>query len=159
MMNWDAIGAVGELIGSVGVLITLVYLAIQIRQNTNSLSENRKYAKAQMYQARADAVNYMMAEFNDPKIMARLVGPEGFDYNKIGELAPEEALVLRNFAQAIDTHSDNIAQQRSLGLVEATDEDLNADFTLRFLYEISRRLDLDLRPATKRLIAERGIDS
>jgi hypothetical protein len=30
-MNWDAIGAVGELLGSVAVLVTLVYLAIQVR--------------------------------------------------------------------------------------------------------------------------------
>ena len=30
-MNWDAIGAVGELIGAIAVLITLVYLAGQIK--------------------------------------------------------------------------------------------------------------------------------
>jgi hypothetical protein len=30
-MNWDAIGAVGELIGAIAVLITLVYLAVQIK--------------------------------------------------------------------------------------------------------------------------------
>jgi len=33
-MNWEAIGAVGEILGAVAVLITLVYLAIQIRQST-----------------------------------------------------------------------------------------------------------------------------
>ena len=36
-MNWDAIGAVGEIIGAAGVIITLAYLATQIRQNTNQL--------------------------------------------------------------------------------------------------------------------------
>jgi len=30
-MNWDAIGAVGEMIGSLAVVATLVYLAVQIR--------------------------------------------------------------------------------------------------------------------------------
>ena len=30
-MNWDAIGAIAETIGTVAVLITLVYLAIQLR--------------------------------------------------------------------------------------------------------------------------------
>jgi hypothetical protein len=30
-MNWDAIGAVGELFGSVGVLATLIYIAVQVR--------------------------------------------------------------------------------------------------------------------------------
>jgi hypothetical protein len=35
-MNWDAIGAVGESLGAVAVFVTLVYLSIQIRQNTKS---------------------------------------------------------------------------------------------------------------------------
>ena len=33
-MNWDAIGAIGEVVSAVGVIGTLVYLAIQIRANT-----------------------------------------------------------------------------------------------------------------------------
>ncbi len=32
-MNWDAIGAVGEIAGAAGVIITLVYLSIQLRQS------------------------------------------------------------------------------------------------------------------------------
>ena len=32
-MNWDAIGAIGELIGAAGVIATLLYLATQIRQS------------------------------------------------------------------------------------------------------------------------------
>lgn len=30
-MNWDAIGAVGEIVGALAVVISLVYLASQIR--------------------------------------------------------------------------------------------------------------------------------
>jgi hypothetical protein len=33
-MNWDAIGAAGEVIGALAVVLTLAYLAIQIRQST-----------------------------------------------------------------------------------------------------------------------------
>ncbi|MFT5500134.1 MAG: hypothetical protein ACI88G_000260 [Woeseiaceae bacterium] len=33
-MNWDAIGAIGELVGGIAVIGTLIYLASQIRQNT-----------------------------------------------------------------------------------------------------------------------------
>ncbi len=36
-MNWDAAGAIGEIVGAAGVIVTLVYLAVQIRQNTKSL--------------------------------------------------------------------------------------------------------------------------
>jgi len=33
-MNWEAVGAIGEIFGAVAVLATLVYLAKQIRHNT-----------------------------------------------------------------------------------------------------------------------------
>ena len=33
-MNWEAIGAIGEILGALAVFITLAYLATQIRQNT-----------------------------------------------------------------------------------------------------------------------------
>lgn len=36
-MNWDALGAIGEIIGAVAVFATLVYLAVQIRQNTGAV--------------------------------------------------------------------------------------------------------------------------
>ncbi len=35
-MNWEAIGAIGEIAGAIGVIVTLMYLAIQLRQNTNA---------------------------------------------------------------------------------------------------------------------------
>ncbi len=31
-MNWEAVGAIGETVGAVGVVVTLFYLALQIRQ-------------------------------------------------------------------------------------------------------------------------------
>jgi len=36
-MNWDAIGAVGEIVGAVTVVVSLFYVAAQIRQNTESV--------------------------------------------------------------------------------------------------------------------------
>ena len=42
-MNWDAIGAVSEIIGALAVVITLAYLAVQIRQSNDLLrSESRQ---------------------------------------------------------------------------------------------------------------------
>ena len=37
-MNWEAIAAVGQIIGALAVLITLIYLAVQIRQNTAAVA-------------------------------------------------------------------------------------------------------------------------
>jgi hypothetical protein len=39
-MNWEAAGAIGEIIGSIAVLITLIYLATQIRQSNTALAES-----------------------------------------------------------------------------------------------------------------------
>jgi hypothetical protein len=36
-MNWEAVGAIGEVIGAAGVILTLVYLAHQIRQNIKAI--------------------------------------------------------------------------------------------------------------------------
>ncbi|MBT8057979.1 MAG: hypothetical protein KJO33_00205 [Gammaproteobacteria bacterium] len=37
-MNWDAIAAVGEMLGALAVLVTLLYLAVQIKQNTSAVA-------------------------------------------------------------------------------------------------------------------------
>ena len=36
-MNWEALGAIGEIVGGIAVVLTLGYLALQIRQNTRSI--------------------------------------------------------------------------------------------------------------------------
>ena len=36
-MTFEAFGNVGDFIGGIGVVITLAYLALQIRQNSNSV--------------------------------------------------------------------------------------------------------------------------
>ena len=37
---WDAIGAIGEIVGAIAVLTSLLYLAVQIRQNTASMKSS-----------------------------------------------------------------------------------------------------------------------
>ena len=38
-MSIMELGALGEFVGSIGVIATLIYLAVQIRQNTHSMDE------------------------------------------------------------------------------------------------------------------------
>lgn len=35
-MNWNAIGAVAEIVGAIAVVVTLIYLAVQVRQATQA---------------------------------------------------------------------------------------------------------------------------
>lgn len=36
-MNWEAFGAIAEGLGAIGVIVTLIYVAVQLRQNTAAL--------------------------------------------------------------------------------------------------------------------------
>ena len=52
-MSWDAIGAIGELVGAAAVVVTLVYLALQVRQNNRLMQaqhrETNRNAVVQTY--------------------------------------------------------------------------------------------------------------
>ena len=77
-MNWEAAGAIGEIIGAVAVVGTLVYLALQIRmQNKEArLAANQDLQRSvreisdslrtdpEMLQIYLDAVSNKMDQFN-----------------------------------------------------------------------------------------------
>ena len=46
MINWDAVGAIAELVGAVAVVASLVYLANQIRHNSRSVEAATSHAIA-----------------------------------------------------------------------------------------------------------------
>ncbi len=49
-MNWEAIGAIAELLGATGVIGSLVYLATQIRQSREQMRQNTVALRAAAYQ-------------------------------------------------------------------------------------------------------------
>ena len=64
-MNWDAIGAVAEFVGSVVVVVTLIYLTSQLRQNTKAL---RSTGYASVHQQE----DSLLAEMARDPVLARL---------------------------------------------------------------------------------------
>ena len=63
-MNWDAIGAVGEIVGAVAVIATLIYLAIQIKDS----------ARAARSAAVTDATTAMQAFYQELGSNSRTTG-------------------------------------------------------------------------------------
>ena len=55
-MSIMELGALGEFLGSIGVIATLVYLAIQVRHSKDSMDANTRSVMAQISQARADSI-------------------------------------------------------------------------------------------------------
>ena len=45
-MNWDAIGAVGEIVGALAVVLTLAYLALQVRTARKATIDQNTLARA-----------------------------------------------------------------------------------------------------------------
>lgn len=55
-MNWEAIGAVGEVVGALGVVVTLAYLAQQIRENSRQMKVNSLAAMNQLVNQAFDPI-------------------------------------------------------------------------------------------------------
>jgi hypothetical protein len=60
-MNWDAISAVGEVLGAVAVVVTLFYLARQVRE----ASEESKRNQMELRRTRYDALNRELISASD----------------------------------------------------------------------------------------------
>jgi hypothetical protein len=74
-MNWDAIGAVGEILGAGGVIVSLFYLAIQIR------GQNRESRLAAMHEI-SNAFREAYTRFNDGEI-AEIFARGNSDYDSL----------------------------------------------------------------------------
>ncbi|TDJ35202.1 MAG: hypothetical protein E2O53_06650 [Gammaproteobacteria bacterium] len=117
------LGALGEFLGSIAVLATLVYLSVQIRQNTRSMDEGKKLALAQTYQMRSDALQMMLVHAADSEhigpIITKLTGagyPE--DISALEDLSQEDRGRFRQWQIAQQTHWDNMFFQYQQGFID-----------------------------------------
>ena len=116
------LGAIGELLGAIGVIATLIYLSMQIRQNTKSMEENRRLSLAQTYQMRADALQDMVVDAASSElspIISKLTEagyPERID--ALDSLNEIERGRFRLWQIAQQTHWDNMHFQYQQGFLD-----------------------------------------
>jgi hypothetical protein len=122
-MSLTELGALGEFVGAIAVVVTLVYLAIQIRQNTQAMAESRRLALAQTYQMRADALQDMLVHAAESEhigpVISKLVEagyPE--DVASLDVLDPIERGRFRQWQVAQQTHWDNMFYQYQQGFID-----------------------------------------
>jgi hypothetical protein len=116
-------GAIGEVIGALAVVVTLIYLGKQIRQNTIAMQESRKLALAQTYQLRSDALQEMVVQAADSEhigpIIVKLTElgyPE--DVTSLESLSALEWGRFRLWHIAQQTHWDNMFYQYQQGYLD-----------------------------------------
>lgn len=73
-MSWSIqeLGAAGEFVGAIGVVVTLGYLAYQIRQNTVQLEQNTRTARAAAQNASNTALRETRASIFESAEMAMI---------------------------------------------------------------------------------------
>jgi hypothetical protein len=67
------LGNYGEFVGAIAVVATLVYLAVQIRQNTRSMDESRKFALVDSYVRRNDVMERALMQTAVSEDMAQIL--------------------------------------------------------------------------------------
>ncbi|MCB1669689.1 MAG: hypothetical protein R3F41_10945 [Gammaproteobacteria bacterium] len=117
-MNWEAIGAIGEILGAMAVVMTLVYLAVQVRYAKEAAADNNRIV-------RASGVREMyMAQVNNPEFRSVLhkAGDSGYLQQIADDLGiiKEEADILDaasgywfwlHWGQYSSTHSESDLQE------------------------------------------------
>ena len=83
-INWDAIGAIAEILGSIAVFATLLYLAAQVRQ-TNLIS-------------RSDSAERLFQRFDDANQLLIINAPLREALNKASGHTPDELNQVYAFA-------------------------------------------------------------
>jgi hypothetical protein len=108
-MNWDAFGAISELVGSIALIVTLVYLAIQLRQNTRA-------TRSVTFQAINDGMSRVTEVFaTDPELSRILLrGGPGLEY-----LSPEERVRFSFALMMVMRRLHAVLAQEQFGMVGA----------------------------------------
>jgi hypothetical protein len=119
-VNWDAVGAVAELLGALGVIATLGYLAFQIRQNTISM-------RSSSHQAAVTAVSDWSRAIGLDPTAAQLVQQGNLD---LGALTPERRFQFMFLTTSLYRNFENIFYQHEQG---AIDEAVGQGWSVRIL--------------------------
>ncbi len=117
MLNWEAIGAVGEILGALVVVATLIYLAAQVR-------ESRKATAADIYQTRAmsRAEAELQIALNCPtyhEIHFRFLELQAADGLEaaLASLSNQERFLVSRYYDSLMVRMDNVCFQYKQGFI------------------------------------------
>ena len=108
-MNWEALGAIANLIAAIGVIATLIYLSIQIRQNTKAVRSASVQNLVQSLSATAQAA--VENEFIIPLLLKANTGDSALTEEERTRLHFWFVMAFRRF--------EGVYFQRELGFVDA----------------------------------------
>jgi hypothetical protein len=108
-VNWEALGAIANLLAAVGVIATLIYLSIQIRQNTKAVRSSSIQNLVQSFSTTAQAA--VENEYIVPLLLKANAGADSLTEEERGRLHFWFIMTFRRF--------EGVYFQRDLGIVDA----------------------------------------
>lgn len=150
-------GAIGEIIGGVAVVASLVYLAVQIRQNTRQLSENMKATELAAFERNVQAGNSIRELFILHPEIAELYMRALGNYE---ELAIEEKLrfdmILSNvFSEFQGAYIRHLTYRHDPAEFVGSKRTLDRWIRRRAVRDWLKRTESDWRPEFAELVEER----
>ena len=106
-MHWDALGAVAEFLGAIGVIASLFYVASQIRRNSTALEAATNQAVSDSTQQR------LLVPAQNPELATALAKVR----EDMNELSPAERVQLAFFTRATFRGVQNAFFQHRQGLM------------------------------------------
>ena len=106
-MEWEAIGAIGEVGGAVGVIVTLIYLAGQLRQNTKALRSGSYAHWNEVSSAWASFYAHHASELSEIE-----------SHDSLDQLSPQQTKVFRAFATLSTNQAETAFLQHRAGTLD-----------------------------------------
>lgn len=110
VMNWEALSAVAEIVGAVAVVVSLLYLAAQVRQNTNVTRSSVRHGVTERAIAHAAP---LVASEELTRLLQRCIDGE--------QLQGHENMRLHAWAYMVLREWENIHYQHLSGLLSDAD--------------------------------------
>lgn len=110
----EDLGNVGDFLGGIGVVATLVYLALQIRQNSSQLAQNTKAVQSNAYQAITQNHNSYNEWFVPNRELAELLTKANTDADSVDDV---DQLRLNGMSSSMLRNFENVHEQFRAGLV------------------------------------------
>jgi hypothetical protein len=111
------VGNIGELLGAIGVIASLAYLAVQVRQNTVQIESNTRATRAASYQAMIDLISSMNLSLSSNPEFAELMLRAR---HQVEPLSPSDEIRWRTWMTAMLLQVENVHYQHGAGTLEAS---------------------------------------
>ncbi|MDH3619507.1 MAG: hypothetical protein OER91_01350 [Gammaproteobacteria bacterium] len=113
-MNWDALGAIGEIIGAVAVVVTLLYVARQIRQAGAQTQAQARYSFVEAYGHMNNSITGSKAVAS---VFRRGIRGEDLDEDEYIQFFALLGQFLNTWSVLFDLHEDGLLPENQWSMV------------------------------------------